>query len=269
MYHNPSHDPVCKLTEKELQEGFDAVYEDLYCELSKFGHLLELHVSYIQSANLYLSYRVFFCRSVTTLEITSSATCMRVMNGKPKRKPQSTVVTSAGMQVRSRSFSSVLYMRPDATLRQTTLRRAFPRDRLPRGLLPPERKRRVQPRRLLQLHASAPRIKGPRLFPARRPAPGAPPQPIQGRDWRRRLGAHQAGGRQGPERKSPETRRQRRRGPMDEKVGMLSWLPSTCHPQNCTAYHPLSFPLMLNICMYVIRLNRNFYTSHCLLLNFS
>jgi len=45
VYHNPAHDPVCKLTEKELQEGFDAVYEDLYCELSKFGHLLELHVS--------------------------------------------------------------------------------------------------------------------------------------------------------------------------------------------------------------------------------
>jgi splicing factor U2AF subunit len=45
VYHNPAHDPVCKLTEAELQEGFDAVYEDLYCELAKFGHLLELHVS--------------------------------------------------------------------------------------------------------------------------------------------------------------------------------------------------------------------------------
>ena len=44
VYHNPKNDPVCKLSEKELQEGFDAVYEDLYCELSKFGHLLELHV---------------------------------------------------------------------------------------------------------------------------------------------------------------------------------------------------------------------------------
>lgn len=44
MYHNPAHDPVCRLTPKELQEGFDAVYEDLYCELAKFGHLLELHV---------------------------------------------------------------------------------------------------------------------------------------------------------------------------------------------------------------------------------
>ena len=32
------------MSEKELQEQFDAVYEDLYCELAKFGHLLELHV---------------------------------------------------------------------------------------------------------------------------------------------------------------------------------------------------------------------------------
>lgn len=45
VYHNPAHDPVCKQTDKDLQEGFDAVFEDLYCELAKFGHLLELHVS--------------------------------------------------------------------------------------------------------------------------------------------------------------------------------------------------------------------------------
>jgi len=32
------------MTELELQENFDAVYEDLYCELAKHGHLLELHV---------------------------------------------------------------------------------------------------------------------------------------------------------------------------------------------------------------------------------
>ncbi|KIO30283.1 hypothetical protein M407DRAFT_242218 [Tulasnella calospora MUT 4182] len=44
VYHNPAHDPSNKLTEKELQDNFDAVYEDLYCELAKYGHLLELHV---------------------------------------------------------------------------------------------------------------------------------------------------------------------------------------------------------------------------------
>ncbi|KAG8849347.1 hypothetical protein FRB96_000883 [Tulasnella sp. 330] len=44
VYHNPAHDPQNKLNDKELQENFDQVYEDLYCELAKHGHLLELHV---------------------------------------------------------------------------------------------------------------------------------------------------------------------------------------------------------------------------------
>lgn len=36
VYHNPAHDPGCKYNERELQEGFDAVYEDLYW----YGHCL-------------------------------------------------------------------------------------------------------------------------------------------------------------------------------------------------------------------------------------
>jgi len=32
------------MNEQELQDNFDQIYEDLYCELAKFGHLLELHV---------------------------------------------------------------------------------------------------------------------------------------------------------------------------------------------------------------------------------
>jgi len=44
VYHNPAHDPNCKLSAQELQDNFDQLYEDLYIELSKFGHLLELHV---------------------------------------------------------------------------------------------------------------------------------------------------------------------------------------------------------------------------------
>src|SRR5258708_38532384 len=30
VYHNPANDPNCKLSEKELQKGFDAVFEELY-----------------------------------------------------------------------------------------------------------------------------------------------------------------------------------------------------------------------------------------------
>ena len=68
VYHNPAHDPVCKLNEKELQEGFDAVYEDLYCELAKFGHLLELHVR--RPCRQLASVTNMPCRYATTLAIT-------------------------------------------------------------------------------------------------------------------------------------------------------------------------------------------------------
>ena len=69
MYHNPAHDPVCKATEKELQEGFDAVYEDLYCELAKFGHLLELNVRLTTVLNLKYT-RLTCYRFVTMSETT-------------------------------------------------------------------------------------------------------------------------------------------------------------------------------------------------------
>jgi len=44
VYHNPAHNPNANYSEKELQDNFDAIYEDLYCELAKYGHLLEVHV---------------------------------------------------------------------------------------------------------------------------------------------------------------------------------------------------------------------------------
>jgi len=44
VYHNPAHDPNCNMTPDDLQRDFDTMYEDMYCELAKYGHLLELHV---------------------------------------------------------------------------------------------------------------------------------------------------------------------------------------------------------------------------------
>jgi hypothetical protein len=77
---------VCKLTEKELQEGFDAVYEDLYCELAKFGHLLELHVSVILRGPSACAYSL--PRFVTTSVTILLGMFMPVMSGKQKLKPQ-------------------------------------------------------------------------------------------------------------------------------------------------------------------------------------
>lgn len=44
MYQNPAHDPNCKLSEAELASYFETFYEDVFCELSKYGNLLEMHV---------------------------------------------------------------------------------------------------------------------------------------------------------------------------------------------------------------------------------
>ena len=97
VYHNPAHDPVCKLTEKELQEGFDAVYEDLYCELAKFGHLLELHVCDVCHVMILLSF--LFFRSAITWEIILLVTFMRDTNGKPRHRLLLIIAMNAGTQV--------------------------------------------------------------------------------------------------------------------------------------------------------------------------
>lgn len=51
------------------------MYEDLYCELAKFGHLLELHVSTLM---LY----VLFCLMLTVMGTEG----MRQRGGPPDRK---------------------------------------------------------------------------------------------------------------------------------------------------------------------------------------
>ncbi|KWU43247.1 RNA-binding domain-containing protein, partial [Rhodotorula sp. JG-1b] len=45
MYQNPAHvQGSTQLSEAETQEQFDKFYEDAYCELVKYGNLLEMHV---------------------------------------------------------------------------------------------------------------------------------------------------------------------------------------------------------------------------------
>ena len=45
LYISPVHDPNCKLTETQVQEHFDAFYEDLYGEIaSQYGEIEEMLV---------------------------------------------------------------------------------------------------------------------------------------------------------------------------------------------------------------------------------
>ncbi|KAJ5118440.1 RNA-binding domain-containing protein [Penicillium atrosanguineum] len=42
MYQNPAYDPKSKMNPSQLQNHFDAFYEDVWCELCQYGELEEL-----------------------------------------------------------------------------------------------------------------------------------------------------------------------------------------------------------------------------------
>ena len=44
LYQNPAYDPKNRMNPGQLQNHFDAFYEDIWCELCKYGELEELVV---------------------------------------------------------------------------------------------------------------------------------------------------------------------------------------------------------------------------------
>ena len=44
IYQNPVHNPGNTLNAQQVQQHFDAFYEDFYCELAKYGEVEEMHV---------------------------------------------------------------------------------------------------------------------------------------------------------------------------------------------------------------------------------
>lgn len=44
LYQNPAYDPKNRMNPSQLQNHFDAFYEDIWCELCKYGELEELVV---------------------------------------------------------------------------------------------------------------------------------------------------------------------------------------------------------------------------------
>lgn len=45
VWQNPKHTtPDCMLSEDDVQVSFDEFYEDFFCELAKFGAVVEMHV---------------------------------------------------------------------------------------------------------------------------------------------------------------------------------------------------------------------------------
>ena len=44
LYQNPAYDPKNKMNPSQLQNHFDAFYEDIWCEMCKFGEIEEVVV---------------------------------------------------------------------------------------------------------------------------------------------------------------------------------------------------------------------------------
>lgn len=44
LYQNPAYDPKVKMNASQLQNHFDAFYEDFWCEMCKFGEIEEVVV---------------------------------------------------------------------------------------------------------------------------------------------------------------------------------------------------------------------------------
>jgi splicing factor U2AF subunit len=45
MWQNPASVPGIHMSQKEIQQNFDAFYEDVYCEACKFGKVDKIIVS--------------------------------------------------------------------------------------------------------------------------------------------------------------------------------------------------------------------------------
>lgn len=55
LYQNPAYDPKNRMNPSQLQNHFDAFYEDIWCELCKYGELEELVVCDNNNDRTYMS----------------------------------------------------------------------------------------------------------------------------------------------------------------------------------------------------------------------
>ena len=89
LYQNPAYAPGNKMTPSQLQNHFDAFYEDFWCEMCKYGEIEEVVVcdnnnDRTSSESTFLSRPVLTCRQI------SLATCTPVSSTKNPPKPLAT-----------------------------------------------------------------------------------------------------------------------------------------------------------------------------------
>lgn len=88
LYQNPAYDPKNKMNASQMQNHFDAFYEDIWCEMCKYGEVEEVVVC--DNNNDRKSYTAKWKPRVLIVPQISSATSTYDSSTKTARSPPAT-----------------------------------------------------------------------------------------------------------------------------------------------------------------------------------
>jgi hypothetical protein len=137
LYQNPAYDPKNRMNPSQLQNHFDAFYEDIWCELCKYGELEELVVCDNNNDRTYSS-AFTFPPSLILVIILLLHPFLLLANGvltNPPHRPNRQRLRQ--VQVRRLGPKGLRRSQLALVRRAAHLLRTLACDRLPRGLLPP------------------------------------------------------------------------------------------------------------------------------------
>lgn len=70
LYQNPAYDPKNRMNQSQLQNHFDAFYEDIWCELCKYGELEELVVCDNNNDRMFSHFHFYSTSKMLTYHLT-------------------------------------------------------------------------------------------------------------------------------------------------------------------------------------------------------
>jgi splicing factor U2AF subunit len=132
MYQNPAYDPKNKLNASQLQNHFDAFYEDFWCEMCKYGEIEEVVVC--DNNNDRKSWKFIYLRKLADTRRRSDRKRVRAL------------------QVRGLGAKGLRYTQLALVRRSPDILRIEPGDGFPRGVLSTEQWRWLCTWGILQLH---------------------------------------------------------------------------------------------------------------------
>lgn len=95
MYQNPAYDPKSKMNPSQLQNHFDAFYEDVWCEMCKYGELEELVVcdnNNDRKLSFFLFHSRMSCPKLILLSLSQISSAMSTPGSSTKKMRRQLVI---------------------------------------------------------------------------------------------------------------------------------------------------------------------------------